>query len=151
MKEIHHLSLVPLPSLPHLHCLLYINDLPKIINKTLTPIIFADDTSILFTHSNWIDSNKNISIVFTTLSKWLGANQLTLNFNKTNYVQKLVPELNALVLCRISWVWKWLSITLCKIGPWIQWLFGCLSITLHDDCSHPKAPKFQRFKADLVS
>jgi hypothetical protein len=32
--------------------LLYINDLPKIINKTSAPIIFADDTSILFTHSN---------------------------------------------------------------------------------------------------
>jgi hypothetical protein len=61
-------------------------DLPKIINKTLTPIIFADDTVILFTHSNLIDSNRNISIVFKTLSKWLGANQLTLNFNKTNYV-----------------------------------------------------------------
>ena len=66
--------------------LVYINDLPRIINKTLAPIIFADDTSILFTHSNLIDFNKNISIVFTTLYKWLGANQLSLNFNKTNYV-----------------------------------------------------------------
>jgi hypothetical protein len=35
------------------------------------PIIFADDTSILFTHSNLIDFNKNISTVFTTLNKWL--------------------------------------------------------------------------------
>jgi hypothetical protein len=66
--------------------LLYINDLPKIINKTSAPIIFADDNSILFTHSNLIDINKNIFIVFTTLNKWLGANQLSLNFNKTNYV-----------------------------------------------------------------
>ena len=57
-----------------------------IINKTLTPIISAYDTSILFTHSNLIDFNKNISIVFTTLNKWLGANQLSLNFNRTNYV-----------------------------------------------------------------
>jgi len=66
--------------------LLYINDLPKIINKTSAPIIFADETSILFIHSDLIDFNKNISIVFTTLNKWLGANQLSLNFNKTNYV-----------------------------------------------------------------
>jgi hypothetical protein len=43
--------------------LLYINDLPKIINKTLAPIVFADDTIILFTHSNLIDFNKNISTV----------------------------------------------------------------------------------------
>ena len=52
----------------------------------MAPIIFADDTSILFTHSNLIDFNKSISIVFTTLNKWLGANKLSLNFNKTNYV-----------------------------------------------------------------
>jgi hypothetical protein len=32
--------------------LLYINDIPKIMNKTSAPIIFADDTSILFAHSN---------------------------------------------------------------------------------------------------
>jgi len=66
--------------------LLYINDLPKIINKTSAPIIFADDTSILFAHSNQIDFNKNIYIVFITLNKWLRGNQLSLNFNKTNYV-----------------------------------------------------------------
>jgi hypothetical protein len=65
---------------------LYINDLPKILSETSAPIIFADDTSILFAHSNLIDFNKNIHIVFTTLNKWLRANQLTLNFNKTNYV-----------------------------------------------------------------
>jgi len=66
--------------------LLYINDLPKIINKTSASIIFADDTSILFSHFNPIDFNKNIHIVFTTLNKWLRANHLSLNFNKTNYV-----------------------------------------------------------------
>jgi len=66
--------------------LLHINDLPKIINKTSAPIIFAGDTSILFTHSNLIDFNKNSHIVFTTLNKWLRANQLSLNFNKTNHV-----------------------------------------------------------------
>jgi len=66
--------------------LLYINDLPKIINKTSAPITFAYDTSILFAHSNLIDFNKNICIVFTTLNKWLRANHLSLNFNKTNYV-----------------------------------------------------------------
>ena len=65
---------------------LHINDLPKIINKTSAPIIFADDTSILCAHSNLIDLNKNICIAFTTLNKWLRANQLSLNFNKINYV-----------------------------------------------------------------
>jgi len=49
--------------------LLYVNDLSKIINKTSTPIIFADDTSILFAISNLIDLNKDIHIVFRTLNK----------------------------------------------------------------------------------
>jgi len=66
--------------------LLYTNDLPKIINKTSASIIFANDTSILFAHSNLIDFNKNIHKVFTALNKWQRANQLSLNFNETNYV-----------------------------------------------------------------
>jgi hypothetical protein len=49
--------------------LLYVNDLSKIINKPSTPIIFADDTSILFANSNLIDLNKDIHIVFRTLNK----------------------------------------------------------------------------------
>jgi len=69
-----------------LYFLLYINDLPKIINKISTPIIVADDTSILFTHSNQIDFTENINMAFETLNKWLRANELSLNFNKTNYV-----------------------------------------------------------------
>ena len=41
-----------------LHFLLYINDLPKIINKTSALIVFVDDTSILFAHSNAINLKK---------------------------------------------------------------------------------------------
>jgi len=66
--------------------LLYINELPKIISKTSAPIIFADDISILFAHSKLIDFNKNNHTFYITLNKWLRANQLSLNFNKTNYV-----------------------------------------------------------------
>jgi len=65
---------------------MYINDLPKIINKSPGPVIFVDDSSILFAHSIPTDFNKNIYIVFITLNHWLRANQLSLNFNKTNYV-----------------------------------------------------------------
>jgi len=41
--------------------LLYVNDLPKIINKISVPIIFADDTSILFAHCNLIDLEKTFA------------------------------------------------------------------------------------------
>ena len=66
--------------------ILYVNDLPKIRNKTEAPIIFADDARILFAHSNLIDFNKHIHRVFVTLNKWFKANQLLQNFNKTNYI-----------------------------------------------------------------
>ena len=46
--------------------LLYVNDLLKIINKTSEPIVSTDDDTVLFSHSNLIDLNKNIHIVFTT-------------------------------------------------------------------------------------
>ena len=54
--------------------LLYINDLPKIISKTSAPIISADDTSILFAHSNLIDFNKKMHTVFVILNKLFRAN-----------------------------------------------------------------------------
>ena len=63
-----------------------ITDLPKIVNKTPASMIFADDTSILFAHSNLIYFNRNIHMVFATLNKWFRTNQLSLNYNKTDYV-----------------------------------------------------------------
>jgi hypothetical protein len=45
--------------------LLYINDLPKIVNKTSAPLIFADYTSILFAYINLIDFNKIIHKILT--------------------------------------------------------------------------------------
>ena len=43
--------------------LLYINDLTKILTKISIPIIFTDDTSILFSHSNTNDFNKHSFIL----------------------------------------------------------------------------------------
>jgi hypothetical protein len=57
--------------------LIYTNDLP---------ILFADDTSILFTQPNLTDLN-NMQSIFETLNKWFKAYQLTLNFDKTHYIQ----------------------------------------------------------------
>jgi hypothetical protein len=67
--------------------LLYINDLPEILNWSSTPIIFSDDTSILFSQSDRNDFNKNIHIIFRILNAWFRANNLSLNFNKTHYLQ----------------------------------------------------------------
>ena len=66
--------------------LIYVNDLPKAINNKSIPLLFADDTSILFTHSNLTDFTKNINTVFDTLNKWFDNNLLCVNFEKTHYI-----------------------------------------------------------------
>jgi len=106
--------------------LLYINNLTKIINKTSAPIIFANDTSILFAHSNPIDFNKNIYIVFITLKQRLRVNQLSLNFNKTNYVH-FTTKRNMSVNLKIGFnnkfitnssYTKFLGVTMKNTLPW---------------------------------
>jgi hypothetical protein len=63
-------------------------------------MFFADDISILFAHSNLIDFNRNIHIVFTTLNKLFTVNQLSLNFNKTNKIH-FTTKRNMLVKIKI--------------------------------------------------
>jgi len=43
--------------------LLYINDLPTVINKKAIPVLFANDKSILFIHSNFMEFHVNIESV----------------------------------------------------------------------------------------
>jgi len=66
--------------------LLYINDLPGIICDISKPTIFADDTSIIFTHSNYVNFKNEIDIVIEKISRWFETNSLILNFNKTHYM-----------------------------------------------------------------
>jgi len=51
--------------------LVYINDLPKAVERTAVPILFADDTSILLTSPNTIQMQSNLNFVFEQLNKWL--------------------------------------------------------------------------------
>ena len=50
--------------------LLYINDLLAVINKKAIPVLFADDTSILFTHSNFMEFHVNIETVLGNVNTW---------------------------------------------------------------------------------
>ena len=67
--------------------LFYINDLPKIINNDTNMILFADDTSILVTNPNKIYFNININQTFLDINTWFRHNLLSLNFNKTHYLE----------------------------------------------------------------
>jgi hypothetical protein len=66
--------------------LLYINDLPGIINDISKPTIFADDTNIIFTHSNLTDFKDEINIVIEKICNWFQTSLLILNFNNTYHM-----------------------------------------------------------------
>jgi hypothetical protein len=66
---------------------LCINDLPLQINKISEPILFADDTSILISRDNNDDFQEASNIVLSHTIKWLEANQLVLNMEKTNIIK----------------------------------------------------------------
>jgi hypothetical protein len=47
--------------------LMYINDLPKMITKNNSMVLFADDTGILITGSSKLDPNINIDLTFHSI------------------------------------------------------------------------------------
>jgi len=47
----------------------------------------VDDTSIIVTSSNLENFETNIENIFVDINNWFIVNQLTLNYNKTNYLQ----------------------------------------------------------------
>ena len=67
--------------------LIYINYLPKIINKHNNMVPFADDTNILITDSNKLDFNTNVNQTFQGINTWFNVSLLTLNFNQTRYLE----------------------------------------------------------------
>ena len=61
------------------------NDLPK-VSKLTEPLLFADDTSIFFSHSNpnYLENVFNNELL--NIDIWLRCNELSINVQKTNYV-----------------------------------------------------------------
>jgi len=50
-------------------------------------VLFADDTSIIITDTNRRDFNINANHMFQDLNTWFKVNLLTLNLNKTQYLE----------------------------------------------------------------
>jgi len=83
--------------------LIYINDLPKILNDHSIPILFADDTSILVKSSTQTDFQTDMINTFNCAYKWFQTNLLTININKTYYAQfktKNTPTNNINIVCK---------------------------------------------------
>jgi hypothetical protein len=64
--------------------LLYINDLPGIINDISKPTIFANDTNLIITHSNFTYFKEQINIVVEKISNWFQNNLLILHVRGRN-------------------------------------------------------------------
>jgi hypothetical protein len=67
--------------------LLYINDLARVFGNNHKPVLFADDTSLIVSHLNHTDFSNDTTAAFNQLNKWFSANLLSLNLEKTQYVQ----------------------------------------------------------------
>jgi len=74
--------------------LLYINDVPKVLPAKIIPILFADDTSIAITRPNIGELQQALTASFHHLNGWFCENFLSLNFNKTYFLQFLNKNYN---------------------------------------------------------
>ena len=75
---------VPQGSVP-LFFLIFINDLPNVSRK-LKFHLFADDTNIYYDTETLDKLVKTVNIELKFIKRWLDANKLSLNIDKTNYV-----------------------------------------------------------------
>jgi hypothetical protein len=67
--------------------LLYINDLPKIVNYNTKPVTFTDDTSVIVSNPDLEIFKNDIISSFRKLDDWFKTNLLSLNYNKTQFIQ----------------------------------------------------------------
>jgi hypothetical protein len=67
--------------------LLYINDLPKIVNDNTEVVLYADNTSIIITSLNPTDFTTSAIKILQDINKWFTTNLLSLNADKTQYMQ----------------------------------------------------------------
>lgn len=72
--------------------LVYINDLPLVVEDKHGIVLFADDTSLLFKvkrHSQTLDE---VNIAISRVVEWFEANNLLLNENKTKCIRFSLPN-----------------------------------------------------------
>jgi hypothetical protein len=68
--------------------LIYINDLPTVINNDDNNIVLCgDDTSIVITDTNRDDFNLHATMLFNDINTWFKSNLPNLNFSKTHYLE----------------------------------------------------------------
>jgi hypothetical protein len=61
--------------------------LPKASNRDNNMVLYADDISIIITVTNIHNFKINLNRTFMEINTWFRANLLTLNFQKTQYIE----------------------------------------------------------------
>ena len=82
--------------------LIYVNDLFKTVNSRTVPILFTDYTSIIVKSPNSRDFQSNMFTAFHCVNKWFKVNLLSINTDKTHYIQfktKNKPTLYINIVC----------------------------------------------------
>jgi len=72
--------------------LIYINDLPRIIDNYAESVLFADDTSVVIANSNVKEYKHNIKLAMHEINNWFVNNLLTVNYNKAYFLQFLTKQ-----------------------------------------------------------
>jgi len=67
--------------------LIYKNDLPRTIDNYANSVLFADDTSIIITNTDVQEFKQAIDIAIQETNDWFLSNLLTVNYNKTQFLQ----------------------------------------------------------------
>ena len=66
--------------------LLYMNDLTSVC-KVCQPILFADDTTLLYNDNNYDSLFNKANSELSDISTWFAINKLSLNVEKTQFIQ----------------------------------------------------------------
>ena len=72
------------------------------INKIANPIFFADDMSTIISNTSPEEFKSNISLVLIETISWFQSNLLTLNCDKTHFLQFLTKKHNEIKMQIIS-------------------------------------------------
>jgi hypothetical protein len=75
-----------------------VNDLSNAVTHNATPILFADDTSILISRPNIHILQNDLTIIFGQITKWFEENSLSLKLGKTHFIQFSSKNQNNLVI-----------------------------------------------------
>jgi hypothetical protein len=67
--------------------LLYINDLPTVTGSNVKLILYADDTSFVIANPSPMVFINNVNETLMAVTTWFNNNQLSLNLDKTTYLQ----------------------------------------------------------------